>query len=263
MGKRVENSPLQLAKRELLEIFGNRSLLAALMAAGVIAGLAGPFGTGDVLATLPRILYWLVLVGLSYTGASVVASVIFAHLQPHIRRIWITVLMAGLAAGLAVFALLLLVNTLVFGAHWDCAGCLWSLFVNVMAITTIITATLFYVTHRAEVDSPQQDRAVRLLQRLPLEKRGALVSLSADDHYTEVVTTKGRELLLLRLADAIAEAAPTRGMQVHRSHWVALDQIASARRDGQKAVLTMQNGSDIPVSRTYVKALKEAGVLPG
>ena len=262
----MNDSPMHLAKRELLEIFTNRPLLAALLAAGLVAGLAGPFGTGEVLSAVPRVGYWLVMVVLSYASASVVASLVFERLSRRFNNIWPIVLVAGLSAGMAVCGLLILVNTLVFGPHWDCPSCLLSLFANVVAITTIITATLYYVSFQAEAKSNATQASapqVRLMERLPLENRGALISLSVTDHYTEVVTTKGRELLLLRLGDAMAETAPTQGMQVHRSHWVALDQIASARRDGQKAVLTMQNGSDIPVSRTYVKALKEAGVLPG
>ena len=67
----------------------------------------------------------------------------------------------------------------------------------------------------------------------------------------------------MRLSDAMEEVGDTQGMQVHRSHWAALDQIVSARRDGAKAILTMTDGREIPASRTYVPALKAAGVLPG
>ena len=87
------------------------------------------------------------------------------------------------------------------------------------------------------------------------------MSLSVQDHYVEVTTTKGRELILLRLGDAMAEVGETAGLQVHRSHWVATDQVTAARRDGARAILTMSDGRDIPVSRTYVPAIKEAGLL--
>ena len=98
---------------------------------------------------------------------------------------------------------------------------------------------------------------------MPLDKRGPLISLSVQDHYVDIVTTRGREMLLLRLSDAIRETQPTPGLRVHRSHWVALDQVSSARRDGARAVLTMSDGRDIPVSRSHVAAVKEAGLFPG
>jgi len=69
-------------------------------------------------------------------------------------------------------------------------------------------------------------------------------------------------MILMRLSDAIRETAPVRGLQVHRSHWVALDQVTDSRRAGAGAQVTTSAGDDIPVSRTYVKALRESGLLP-
>lgn len=63
----------------------------------------------------------------------------------------------------------------------------------------------------------------------------------------------------MRLSDAIKETAPVAGMQVHRSHWVALDAVASATRKNGKPVLTLENGTEVPVSRTYLDAVRSAG----
>ena len=64
------------------------------------------------------------------------------------------------------------------------------------------------------------------------------------------------------LADAIREAAPTDGLQVHRSHWVARRHIAALRREKGRIILTLSNGRDIPVSRTYEQAVAQAGGTP-
>jgi DNA-binding LytR/AlgR family response regulator len=101
-----------------------------------------------------------------------------------------------------------------------------------------------------------------LLDRLPLDKRGPLVSISVEDHYVRVRTAQGEELLLMRLTDAIREVGASKGVQVHRSHWVALDAVRAARREGDRAILTMAHGPEIPVSRTNVPAIREAGLLP-
>jgi DNA-binding LytR/AlgR family response regulator len=69
-------------------------------------------------------------------------------------------------------------------------------------------------------------------------------------------------MILMRLADAIKEVGQTAGLQVHRSHWVAAAAVTSAKRTGDRAILTMSHGADIPVSRTYIPAIKEAGLLP-
>ena len=131
----------------------------------------------------------------------------------------------------------------------------------VLIISLIVYAVFFYRARLHKPPPAPTAKPPRILQRLDIHKRGALISLSVQDHYVDVVTTKGTGLLLLRLSDAIAETEPTAGLQVHRSHWVAADQIARAQRSGDKAILTMTDGRDIPVSRTYLKTVREAGIL--
>jgi DNA-binding LytR/AlgR family response regulator len=46
---------------------------------------------------------------------------------------------------------------------------------------------------------------------------------------------------------------------VHRSWWVARDAIADARRGDGRATLTLRDGSEVPVSRTYAKILRDLG----
>lgn len=107
-----------------------------------------------------------------------------------------------------------------------------------------------------------QPPVVPLLERLPLDKRGDLVALSVEDHYVRIKTTIGTEMILMRLSDAIRETGDTRGDQVHRSHWVSYDQVASARREGDRAILTLKDGGEIPVSRANLPKIREAGLLP-
>jgi DNA-binding LytR/AlgR family response regulator len=100
-----------------------------------------------------------------------------------------------------------------------------------------------------------------ILRRLPPARRGALLRLSMQDHYVEIVTDRGAGLALMRLSDAIAETAPEPGRQVHRSHWVAARAVAGARREGGRPLLRLRDGAEIPVSRSRAPALREAGWL--
>lgn len=112
-------------------------------------------------------------------------------------------------------------------------------------------------THASTAASPPP---VRFLERLPLKLRGAEVwAVQAEDHYLRLHTSKGQDLILLRLADAVAELDGIEGAQVHRSWWVARDAIADARRGDGRAVLTLKDGSEVPVSRTYARLLREQG----
>ena len=64
------------------------------------------------------------------------------------------------------------------------------------------------------------------LQRLlPFDKRGKLVFLRASDHYVIVRTSKGEHELRMRFADALERLGSARGLQVHRSFWVAQDYL--------------------------------------
>ena len=44
-------------------------------------------------------------------------------------------------------------------------------------------------------------------------------------NYVEVWTERGTHLVLMRLSDAIRETAGENGLQIHRSHWVALGAV--------------------------------------
>jgi hypothetical protein len=100
----------------------------------------------------------------------------------------------------------------------------------------------------------------KFLERLPLKLRGAEVwAVEAEDHYLRLHTSKGQDLILMRLSDAVDELHGVEGMQVHRSWWVARDAIADAKRGDGRATLTLKDGSQVPVSRTYAAQLRERG----
>jgi DNA-binding LytR/AlgR family response regulator len=104
--------------------------------------------------------------------------------------------------------------------------------------------------------------SVRFAERLPPKLRGAAIwAVEAEDHYLRLHTSRGQDLILMRLSDAIAELDGIEGAQVHRSWWVARSAIADIARADGRATLTLQDGSEVPVSRTYAKLLREAGWL--
>jgi hypothetical protein len=260
----VKDTPLQITKREMQSAVKDPKLWVALIAAGIVLGISGPFSTEDALSVVPRVAYWLFVVVTLYLLAATISVFVITGLERRGWGAWSSVTASGFAAGFANFFFLLAVNPLIFNADFTCLRCLLFGAAQVVGVTLIICYTLAFFRMNGGRSEENQipNELPRVLERLPFDKRGALISLSVSDHYVEVVTTKGSELLLLRLSDAMAETGNIEGIQVHRSHWVALDQVASAKRDGAKAVLTMSNGQEVPVSRTYVPVLKETGILP-
>ena len=132
----------------------------------------------------------------------------------------------------------------------------------VLLITAAMTA-LNYVVQRQPAQThaaPAGSGPPRFLQRFPARLKGAeLYAVSAEDHYLRVHTSAGQDLILLRMADAIAELAGQEGMQVHRSWWVARSAIVDARRGDGRATLTLKDGTKAPVSRTYAAELRRRG----
>jgi len=104
------------------------------------------------------------------------------------------------------------------------------------------------------------DRPCPFLDRLPPRLGRQLLALSAEDHYLRVHTAQGDDLLLCRLSEAEAELAGFPGLRVHRSWWVARAAVTGGRRLGEKQVLTLSNGLEVPVSRTYLQAARAAGL---
>ena len=76
----------------------------------------------------------------------------------------------------------------------------------------------------------------------------------------EVTTSRGRELVLMRLLDAIAEAEGVPGWQIHRSHWVAKAAVVKVHRAEGKVALELSNGLRLPVSRGFLPQIRAAGL---
>ena len=66
-----------------------------------------------------------------------------------------------------------------------------------------------------------------ILTMLPANLGTDVIYLKSEDHYIDVRTTVGQSLVKMRFSDAVADLGD-RGIQVHRSYWVAtrLDQLA-------------------------------------
>ncbi|WGW03327.1 LytTR family DNA-binding domain-containing protein [Tropicibacter oceani] len=258
----VNDRQPQSALREWRRQIGQPVALVALIAIAAVLGLAGPFGTEARLTLLPRLAYWLVTVFATY-GWGLMAGLLLDRPTAALP-FWQRVLVVGSATGAGVCVAVLAINLVTFG--WWPGRAEWlPLLGTIFVIAVIITAALGLISRQApaaHAPSPAPPALPPILDRLPLDKRGPLVALSVEDHYVRVRTTKGEELVLMRLSDAIREVGATPGDQVHRSHWAAFGQVTSVRREGDRAILTMRVGDDLPVSRANLPKIKEAGLLP-
>ncbi|RVT85688.1 LytTR family transcriptional regulator [Rhodobacteraceae bacterium CCMM004] len=258
MQNRANDTAAQSALRELRRDFASPKSLVAMAGLSVILAFVGPFGTDALLGFAPRLIYWAVLVVGCYGAGALIGPI----LGPRLPRSWpwtLRLTAVGLVIGVAACAVVLAVNLTVF-RWWPEPAELAELAAAILPIAVVVSFMLdILLPAPAAAPAPLPPP---LLDRLPVAKRGPLLALTAEDHYTRVRTAAGEELVLLRLSDAMREVGDTPGAQVHRSHWVAWDAVRAARREGDRAVLSLSHGGDIPVSRTYVPTIKDAGLLP-
>ena len=236
-------------------------VLAAQVGVALVAGLSGPFGTYEVFGLPARLAYWTVVVFGTYGLGAALTLALAPRLDG--RPVWQAVGLTGLAIGVAVTLFLWALDLPVQG--WRGLGALAdpARLAGVFVVSWVVLGIRALWLDAGPAAGPAtRPGPARILGRLPLDRRGALVALSVQDHYVEVITTRGRDLILMRLSDAIAETEGVAGLQVHRSHWVALDQVRAARRQGDGAVLTLSDGREVPVARARLRAVRAAGLLP-
>jgi DNA-binding LytR/AlgR family response regulator len=258
---------LQFTMRELQRVSTAPRAWAAVAGVSVLLGLVGPFGTYDGLRLPARLAYWAATVTATwFVGFAVVA--LLARLWSGGRDAGMPAYaLFGAVAGVPVTLVVWALNAAVFEGE---AIPFLPLLAYVVAIAAVVSAVvaLFIAQHEKALAAaaPQPaataaPRRPRILDRLPPHLRGALSHMTVQDHYVDIRTDRGGALVLMRLADAIAEAEPVEGLQIHRSHWVAADQIAQSVRMGGRLMLKMKDGTLLPVSRSYLDAVRSAGLF--
>lgn len=254
----MTDRPFPFALREIRKQLHRRPVLLSLIGTGLLMGIVGPYDTVSQMVLLPRLAYWLVVVFGTYLLAAFINALLVASLDVASWPRWLRIPVLGLADGTAIMGFVTLLNAAIFGIFPASLNELTVTFAQLIAIAMIIV-TLIDLALTSPAPAPD---TIPLLDRLPLDKRGALIALSVTDHYVRVVTTQGADMILMRLADAIRETGSTQGMQVHRSHWVATAHITRVQRTGDRATLTLTGNHDIPVSRANISKLRDAGLLP-
>ncbi|WP_417307924.1 LytTR family DNA-binding domain-containing protein [Devosia sp.] len=257
----MNDTPLHSALRETHQLARDPRSWAVLAIVSVLVGLIGPFGTFEMMGVVPRIGYWGTIVVTTAAVGTLCASTMERLLRPRLP-VPLAAVIAGLVAGVPIALVVTGFNLALFGPAFGFSDVL-----TLVAYTAPIAAAVTLLHAVLERPVPQPETGTEspwpppLLDRLPHDRRGTLLHLAVADHYVDVTTDRGTTLVLIRLADAIRETAPEPGLQVHRSHWVALGAVTRGFRQDGKPVLELSNGTIVPVSRTYLGAVKAAGLL--
>ena len=236
----------------------------------IIIALAFAFSVFGVYETdeipfLYRFPMWVFSLGIGASAAIFIVPQVFERAPMSAWSPWIQIPIAAALISVAVFVVSLGIE-MMDGTPMPLS--VWPLrYFYIFVISLLITIGA-YLLNRADdaaeltATLSERDPAEVFLDRLPVKYRSAqLFAVSSEDHYLRIHTNLGEELILMRLADALRELVNADGLQVHRSWWVAHDGVADVDRENGRPVLILKSGGRAPVSRTYQKSAREAGLL--
>lgn len=252
--------------------FGARHKRGFVIAAivGLLLTFVGALETGE-LPFLNRLAYWetLMLSG-AMIGLGVSESVEkWGRLRskPALEMPVIAVLIA-----LPLTFMVVGTSNIFFGTQPPSLQALGIMFGITFFISLVMTALNYFIHWPGKVIAetppaahiPQAEpTTARFTDRLPLPMRQSkVIALEAEDHYLRVHLEGGQStLILMRLSDAIAELPKDTGAQTHRSWWVAKDAVRGVTKADGRATLTLNAALEAPVSRSFYRALNDAGWL--
>ncbi len=247
----------------------DRNLLGLWALSTLLAAVSGPLGSYENCTFPHRLLLWGVWLGLFLLSATVIRA--FVHGVLNLRDFSRGgPLIAALVAMLISYPVNAMNSQTILGTeggHYITAS--WgeiAAMVFLMSLGLAAYQAQFFGGDQdalAEVveDAIPAPEVPRLLLRLDPAARGELIEISVRDHYVDVLTTAGTSTLLMRFSDAMAEAAPVEGAQVHRSHWVAWNQVTGVSRQGGKLDLLLGPYGSVPVSRNHRDKVAACGLI--
>ncbi len=232
--------------------------------AAIFMTVTGALGT-DEAPFLIRLIFWLI----SMESGALIGMGVTTGIRAWGRlRRWL-ILEAMLVATLIALPLTLIVisaRSIMFGLEFPSLIGVANMFGYVLFVSLIITALDYAMVGRDPlaqapvVEAEAKAIDARFRERLPHHLRESpILALQSEDHYLRVHCEGGDALILMRLSDAIGELADEGGAQVHRSWWIAQAAIDKVSPGDGRAVLTLRNGVEAPVSRSNYQALKKSG----
>ncbi len=249
--------------------------LAALAVAVLLLGTLGPFGTYLRMPLGERMAYWALAVAGNWSLALACILPAVAWLSGRLPAI-VCVLGGGLVASVPGTLLIVAIQLLFAGTVPESVGTGELFLSNALihlVLGLIVWGTIELPMRQAGGAPFSEPPAAEwadgdpgggtaapppLLERLPAARRGRLLHLQMRDHYVEIHTDRGSELVLMRFGDALRELGGTEGMQVHRSHWIARAAVRKIVRRAGRTAAFLENGAEVPVSRRYARALSDA-----
>ncbi|SFS16576.1 LytTR family DNA-binding domain-containing protein [Yoonia litorea] len=242
--------------RQIFGDIGWEKKLLVFFGALIVLTLLGPFGTYADLDFWSRFVFWVMIVG--GVGFCMHVTMTVGLKTPLLGRMSKTfrLLISAALGALPGAAIVVFVNA-VFRPPLVSADGMPVIWLQVTVIGFII-GVVEYMDWRVLPPAEDATPVVRtkLHDRFRSTTTADIISMSMQDHYVEVTTSAGKELVLSRFADAIDEVKGVNGLRLHRSHWIAEKHLVDTKRRGNRAFAKLSDGRELPVSDTYLKAVE-------
>lgn len=238
----------------------DRQNIIIWLSSSLAAGYAGPFGTYSGMTPIERFPFWTLVIGCSLFIGSLLMSlrdVYFSDADRNMSEFMIAPIFT------CIFGPTLYLILNLHPASDGSALTLLEAMTAVLLISSVIAAVrlVLFSSFETEIEETRAADGPRLIKRLPGDDPGAVLRISGKDHFVEVTTDKGRYDVRMRLADAVAEMDGVEGFLTHRSHWIAKDAVETVERVKGRHYVVSADKARIPVSRTHLPKLEEAGLV--
>lgn len=237
--------------------------------AGLEFGLIGPFGS-YASHVFTRVAYWTALF---WVGSLLLWPSVVAALRMGPRR-GFPPLFSGMATILVACIPLAVLGAIGTYLFWPSRASAmhtleWyglTLLVAVPAMAALLwielgRANLFRSRTREHPADGIVTDALAATASLPDHLLASALCLQMEDHHVRVHLHGRSYLHFAVMRDVIAAMDEHRGLQVHRSWWVAHDAVEGWYRDGRSVALLLVNGLRVPVARNRVATLRAEGWL--
>ena len=240
------------------QIFGDISWekKALVFFAGlIILTFMGPFGTYESMEFPKRFIYWsMLMIGVGFfMHVSITTSLITPYLGrlPKIARVAVGAVTGGLPGAVVVIFVSEVIAPMTITLTR--IGSIW---MQVSFISFVIGIVEYMDWGLSKSNTPQAI-VTPFHKRLSVSETADIISFSMQDHYVEVMTTLGSEMVLIRMSDAIGEIAGIAGERIHRSHWVAKTHLVDIEKDKARHLAVLTDGRKLPISNTYLPAAQK------
>lgn len=245
MSLSVVNGPLFGNRRERdpsgPEIWPALFPLVCVAVLAVFMTVSGAFGTRD-LGVVHRFVLWIVVAGLlvgQCLGLRAVAVRCFPIAAPYLA-VLLTVLLMTLELHLLKF------TPLLPEAHDPLLPFLGF----VAPPVALLGAIILGLRPKTQVPPPCAPAGQAMTEAV------SVLRVQAHDHYLEVHTHTGRRFMRSGFQPYVAGFS--HGLRVHRSWWIAFEDMVGLERRGRDYRLILRNGQTVPVSRARLEVVRRS-----